>query len=160
MNLSVTLHAKDKNDLAKQLRQWAEHLVGSDGPTDEPAEDIDADVAAETEVDEDDEFGASTKKKAAKKKAAAAFEDDEKAPDEEPAEESFDDEEEEKPAKKVAAKKTKELAEADVMKACKAHAKENGPEATQKLLLKTFKTKSVSKIKPEQYAQAVKLLAV
>jgi hypothetical protein len=152
MNLSVTLHAKNKQDLAKQLRTWADHLVGEDETPVEAATDEAEETVAD---DEDEEFGASSKKKAAKKKAAASFEEEETVEAEEPEEESF--EEKEKPAKKTATKE-KELTEADVMKACKAHAKEHDTETTQKLLMKTFKTKSVSKLKPEQYAQAIKIL--
>lgn len=73
-------------------------------------------------------------------------------------EESF--EEEETPPKKTAAAKAPKIDAKMVNDACKAHAKKNGFENTKNLLMKKFKTSSVSKLKPEQFADVLKVMKV
>lgn len=96
--------------------------------------------------------------------------DDVEDTDEETAEET--DDEDEKPAKKEKAKpaKAKKLSADDVNDACKAFATHQikskgipGPEARKmvlKILKKKFDVESVSELEPEQFADALKALAV
>lgn len=97
----------------------------------------------EPETEEED---FAPKKKPAKK--AASFEAEEESAEEEV--------EEEAPPKKKAKAPTYD----DVSAACKAYAKENGFEETKALLLKKFKTSSLTKIKPEDFAAVIKAVAV
>lgn len=102
----------------------------------ETADDLDLDLAG----DEDD---------LASEPANAAYD-----------ELSFDEETEEEAPK---AKKTKAAPApkiGDVNDAAKAHAKKNGREKTLAILTKKFKVKSVSELKPEQYAEVIKALAI
>ena len=76
-------------------------------------------------------------------------------------EESFDDldeDEEEVTTKKSAKGKTAKVTEKDVNAAAKIHAKKHTRPETLKILAKKFKVKSISELKPDQYAAAVAAL--
>jgi len=64
-------------------------------------------------------------------------------------EEEAEEEEVKKPAK------AKALTQKDVEAVCKAHARKHGFETTKALLAKKFKTSSIGKIDPENYAAVV-----
>ena len=101
-----------------------------------------------TSTDDDGDFGATpVKSKGTAKKAAASFDDD--------AEETEAEAEEVEEAPK---KKAKAPTKEDVNEACKAHAKRHSFEETKALLLKKFKTASVQKLKPEQYAAVLAVM--
>jgi hypothetical protein len=122
----------------------------------------DAAAPEETDEDEDDDFAA---KKGKEKKAKSFDEDEEKteAVDDEETDdtdEDEDDDEDEKPVKKGKTAKAKKITADDVNDACKKHAKENGREATLKVLKKKFKVESVTELKPEQYEEVIKAVAV
>jgi hypothetical protein len=102
-------------------------------------EEEETEVAAASTDDEEEEDLA-PKKTAAKKKAA-----------------NFgDDEEEEEVA--APAKKAKKITADQVNDACKAHAAENGIKVTKALLMKKFKTMSITEIDPSKYADVIKAL--
>lgn len=80
-------------------------------------------------------------------------EDESEDEDEDESEDEDEDEEDEKPKKKS------KLTIDDVNDACKKRAARSSVAETLSLLKKNFKVKSVSKLKPEQYAQAIKVLS-
>lgn len=107
----------------------------------------------ETIEETDDEFA--SKKKSSKKKASVDFGTED---EEDTAEEPVEDEAEEEPPPPK--KKAKAPTLDDVNRACKAYSKENGFDETKALLQKKFKTSSVTKLKPEQYAQVIAVMSV
>lgn len=156
MQLEIKLAgAESKVFLAGLRDQIDELLKKTTAPKSEPVE---------TETEEEDDF-APPAKKTTVKKAAAAFEEE----DEEPApakkagkRASFDEEEEEEapaPAKK-AAKVTLD----DVNDACREKAKsiggKDGRDAVKKLLMKKWKTESVSELNPKDYAAVIEAMEV
>ena len=163
--ITVTVAGTSRVDLVKNLRAFADNLDGA--PPKKSGKVVDTDDAEETtDTEEAEEDFAKPAKTAAKgKKAAATFDADEdeeaEAEEDEESEEEADEEteEEEAPAPKKAAKPAKIDAKA-VNEACKAHAKKHGFDTTKALLLKKFKTSTVSKLKPEQYADVVKAMKV
>lgn len=80
-------------------------------------------------------------------------EDESEDEDEDESEDEDEDEEEEKPKKKS------KLTIDDVNDACKKRAARSSVAETLGILKKNFKVKSVSKLKPEQFAQAIKVLS-
>jgi hypothetical protein len=125
------------------LKQLITSGKGAQAAVDEEEEDLD--TAPASDDTEEDEEEIAPKKVAAKKKAAVNFGDDE-------------DEEDEAPA--PAAKKAKKITADQVNDACKAHAAENGIKATKALLLKKFKTASITEIDPSKYADVLKAMEV
>jgi TATA-binding protein-associated factor Taf7 len=172
--ISVTVTGGSRVQLVKNLRAFADNL---DGAPATKAGKVSVEEADETESTDDfEEETKPTKARGAAKstkKAASPADEDEAEEAEEDAEteesedeESFDEEaeaeteesedDEEKPKK---AAKGKIDAKA-VNEACKAHARKHGFEATQAILQKKFKTSSVGKLKPEQFAEVIKAVAV
>lgn len=147
-------------DLTKQIDRL-ERLTSGKGLKADASEDADTDEAEEVEAAETDdaeEDFAPKVKKAAKKTAAAFEEETEEAAEEtEEEEESFV-----APAKK--AKKAAKVTLDDVNDACKARARavggKKGIEAVKAILLKKFKTDSITKIKEENYPAIVAAMAV
>lgn len=142
--VTVTVSGASRVELVKNLRAFADNLDGS------PAQAKTGKVVAQEDVEEtadaDDEEFAPKKKPA--KKVAASFDDEA----EEEVEETEDEEVEEEAPK---AKKAKAPTKDDVNEACKLHAKRHSFDDTKALLMKKFKTSSVSKLKPEQYPAVI-----
>lgn len=184
--ISVTVEGANRVELAKQLRAFAANLDGA--PAAKSGKVQAADDEDETEVDDDsddEEESKPAKKKAGKKVTKkkvvddndeddsddddsddddnAETEDDDDDDADEDTDSDDSDDEDEKPAKKKAPAKKAKVTIKDVNAACKAYAKslgKTGFEKTQALLKKKFKVSSISDLKPEHYATAVKLLAV
>lgn len=138
--------------------------LSSKKKADEEVEDdlrLDTNASSEPEEADDDEDEDFAPKKKAKAKTKDFDEDEEEDETSGESEESDgddeDSEEDEEPAPK---KKTKEkkLTEDDINDAAKAHAGVKGRKATLALMLKKFKTQSVSDIKPEEYAKFIATL--
>lgn len=107
-------------------------------------EEEETEVAAAAVDEEEEELAAKPKPK---KKAAANFGDEEEE-DEEPA------------AAPAKAAKAKKITADQVNDACKAHAAENGIKATKALLLKKFKTASITEIDSAKYGEVLKAMEV
>lgn len=123
----------------------------------EEEEELESEAAEETEEEEED---FAPKKKSAKKAKAAAFEEEEES---EEAEETEEEEDFTAPAKKTKGLKAKKITLDEVNDACKAKALSFGNGGVAKvraLLKKTFKSESVTALKPEQYAECVALMEV
>lgn len=145
-------------DLTKQIDRL-ERLTGGKGlkaevTSDEIEEEQDVPVDAETE---EEDFA--PKKAKPSKKAVAAFEEETEEAAEETEEEEADFA---APVKK--AKKAAKVTLDDVNDACKARARavggKKGIEAVKAILLKKFKTDSITKIKEENYPAIVAAMAV
>lgn len=160
--ISVTVTGKDRTDLVRSLRSFADNLDGT------PAEEAGLDDDNETE-----ETPRALKKNTTKgKKAAAASMDDDddnameadSDDDEDSMEASADDDDEDEDfVEPVSKKKSKKVTIADVNDACKKRSKAGGKEGRAqvlKILKKKFGTETVSEIKPEKYADVIKALAV
>lgn len=111
-----------------------------------------APVVEPVDTDDDEDFAP---KKSTKKAAAASFDDD----DAEETEAVTEDEEEDftTPPKKTAEAKKPKLTVDMVNDACKTKAKETDRETVLKIL-KKFKVKSVSELKPEQYGAVIEAM--
>lgn len=126
------------------------------------AASFDDDEEEESDEDADDSEDEEEEAPVKKKKTAAKFEEDD--------EDGEDTDDEEEVSAKPAKKKAPKLTADDVQDACKAHVKylvakkkKTGQEARAAvvgILKKHFKTTSVSSLKPEQFAPAIKILKV
>lgn len=143
--LSVTITGKNIGELAASAMAFAQST--------QTATKLGATPAATT-----------TKKKAASAPVEETLDDgllDEtpiEAADGDDAIESFDDLPEETPA--PAATKGKKITEKEVNQAALAHSKTHTRPKTLELLNKHFKVKSISELKPEQYAKVLTVLKV
>lgn len=156
-------------DMAAHLRFQAGLLEGMEPKVASSVKNTSAEVEAEEPAPKAKRGRPAKETKVA---AAESFDEDEETEVEETEteeesfeEESFEDEEaeEEAPAPKKA--KAKKVTLDDVNDACKAFARANGGgkegrDMVLKLLKKNFKTTSISELAVEDYAKALKLLAV
>ena len=152
--VTVTVSGANRVEIVKNLRAFADNLDGAPAAA-KTGKVVATETADEVEAadDADDEEFAPKKKTAAKK--GASFDDEAEAEVEADDEAEVEDEEvEEAPAPKKSAK-AKAPTKEDVNEACKAHAKRHSFATTQALLLKKFKTKSVSTLKPEHYPAVI-----
>lgn len=163
MQLTITVKDGSTNkDIAAALRFQAGLLEGLSPKKAASRDNTDVDENDDDAEDTDDEELAPTKKSGGKK--AKSFDDDEEETDDTESEESDDedDTEDEEPAPKKKAKK--KLTVDDVNEACKARAADTGGKEGRAevlgILKKKFKTQSVSDLKPEQYADVIKAMAV
>lgn len=163
--MRISFEIKDGStgkEIAAHLRFQAGLFEGLEPKVASSRANTDTPQAAAEEVEEPVAPKAKRGRPAKAVAAQTSFDDDEPAAPEES--ESFEDEESfEEPAPKKA--KAKKYTVEDVNDACKAYARENGGgkegrDAVLAILKSNFKATSISQIAPEDYAKAIKLLAV
>ncbi len=149
-DFSMTVIAKSRSELVQKLRAYAEDFAG-----------------AGTTVTNKNPFAANGKSTGKKVEEPS---DDDGFVTEAAAGNGFDDEdtapeeneilEKKAPPAKTVKPKLKKITLDSVNDACKAHAAIHGVPATRALLMKKFKTQSVTALKPEQWETCIALVAV
>jgi hypothetical protein len=149
--ITVSVTGKNRVDLVKHLRAFADNLDGS--PLEEKTTRKTRTTINTDQAGEDFE----TKKTATgTKRAAATFDEDEETEVEETGTTTNEDD-------FVTTKKAKKVTVSEVNDACKARARAGGKKGREQvlsILKKKFKTESITEIDPGDYAAVIEAMAI